>query len=60
MDVCNLTYPDSFFDFVLDKSTLDTLLCGDQSFSNTSMMIKEAHWVIKDQGIFFSVSYGKP
>ena len=32
MDVCNMKYEDNFFDFVLDKSTIDTLLCGEHAF----------------------------
>ena len=32
MDVCNLKYEDNFFDFVFDKSTIDTLLCGEHAF----------------------------
>ena len=47
MDVCNMKYEDNFFDFVLDKSTIDTLLCGEHAFQNTSMLIKEVHRVLK-------------
>lgn len=28
MDVCNMTYKDKTFDMVLDKSTIDALLCS--------------------------------
>ena len=31
MDVCDMTYNDSTFDWVIDKSTLDALMCGDES-----------------------------
>jgi hypothetical protein len=29
MDVMELTYKDCFFDLIVDKSTIDALLCGD-------------------------------
>lgn len=29
------------FDIVLDKSTIDAILCGDLSFYNTAIMLNE-------------------
>ena len=48
------------FDIVLDKSVIDTLLCGDDSFINLASMLKECQRVLKVGGVYFSVSYGKP
>lgn len=42
MDVCNLKYPDNYFDIAIDKSTIDALLCGDNAYLNTAMMLKES------------------
>ena len=42
MDVCNLSYPDNFFDVAIDKSTIDALLCGDNAYLNTALMLKES------------------
>lgn len=42
MDVCNLSYPDNFFDIAIDKSTIDALLCGDNAYLNTALMLKES------------------
>lgn len=32
MDCTNMTYPDGSFDIVIDKSTIDALLCGDNAY----------------------------
>lgn len=52
--------PSNSFDLVIDKSTMDALLCGDNSFVNTARMLKETQRVLKPQGTYFVVSYGKP
>jgi len=41
MDVRDLKYPDEFFDMILDKSTIDALLCGTAAFLNVAVMMKE-------------------
>jgi len=61
MDCCKLEFPDNFFDIAIDKSTIDALLCGDNSYVITALMLKESQRVIKeDGGIYFAISYGKP
>ena len=40
MDVRNMRYPSNFFDLIIDKSTIDALLCGESSFMNTAIMMK--------------------
>ena len=42
MDVCDLKYPDNYFDCVIDKSTIDAILCGDNAFLNTALLLKES------------------
>ena len=34
-----MDYPDKFFDIILDKSTLDALLCSENPYLNTAKMI---------------------
>lgn len=60
MDVRDLKYPDKSFDFIIDKSTIDALLCGDSSFLNVAIMLKEVQRVLNDNGIYMIISYGKP
>ena len=61
MDCCDLTYPDNFFDVVIDKSMIDTLLCAENSVLKTCLMLKEGQRVIKENGgVYISISYGRP
>ena len=60
MDVRNMRYPSNFFDLIIDKSTIDALLCGDSSFMNTAMMMKECQRVLKVDGAYMGISYGTP
>ena len=50
MDVRDIKYEDNFFDLAIDKSTMDALLCGDNSFVNVAKMIKEIQRVLKVGG----------
>ena len=34
-------FADNSFDVVIDKSTIDAILCGESSFVNTAKMLKE-------------------
>lgn len=60
MDVRDLKYKDETFDLVVDKSTIDALLCGDNSFLNVAKMTKEISRVLKVGGIYLVISYGQP
>jgi ubiquinone/menaquinone biosynthesis C-methylase UbiE len=41
MDICNMTFPDNYFDLAIDKSTMDALLCGDNASLNVAKMTNE-------------------
>lgn len=60
MDVRDLQYDDESFDVIIDKSTMDALLCGDQSFLNVAIMTKEVQRVLKTGGVYIVISYGQP
>ena len=60
MDVCDLEYEDASFDICIDKSTIDALLCGDSGFLKVATMIKECSRVLKPNGVYLAISYGKP
>jgi len=60
MDVRDLKYADNYFDIIIDKSTIDALLCGDNAFLNVARMVKEAQRTLKVGGAYIVISYGKP
>lgn len=60
MDVRDLQYEDNTFDLIIDKSTIDALLCGDNSFINVAIMTKEVIRTLKVDGIYMIISYGQP
>ena len=41
MDCRDLKYASEMFDLVIDKSTIDALLCGSFAFLNVAVMLKE-------------------
>jgi len=60
MDCMDLKYEKETFDLILDKSTIDALLCGDEAYLNTARMLKECQKVLKAGGVYMAVSYGEP
>lgn len=60
MDCRQLTYKTNFFDLIIDKSTIDALLCGDNAFMNVAIMLKECQRVLKVGGVYMAISYGTP
>ncbi|GMH19608.1 hypothetical protein Nepgr_021449 [Nepenthes gracilis] len=48
------------FEAVIDKGTLDSILCGNNSRQNAANMLEEIHRVLKDKGIYFLITYGAP
>jgi len=60
MDATDLKFPNSFFDFIFDKSTIDAILCGDSGDLKVALMTKEAQRTLKVGSHYFIVSYGEP
>jgi ubiquinone/menaquinone biosynthesis C-methylase UbiE len=60
MDVRKMSYPDRHFDMVLDKSTIDALCCSETLAIDVAMMLKEVYRVLKENGLYFVVSYARP
>ncbi|XP_044499661.1 EEF1A lysine methyltransferase 4 isoform X2 [Mangifera indica] len=48
------------FGAVIDKGTLDSILCGSNSQQNASQMLTEVWRVLKDKGVYILVTYGAP
>lgn len=60
MNVCALDFPDESFNAVVDKGTLDSVLCGEGSTANVAKMCMEISRVLKPNGVYFICSYGVP
>jgi ubiquinone/menaquinone biosynthesis C-methylase UbiE len=60
MDVRELKYPNDYFDAIIDKGTLDCLLCGSYAWKNFLLALKEISRVMKNGAYFISLSHGKP
>ena len=60
MNATQMDFSDELFDIVLDKGTFDSILCGESSTSMAHRTLKEVYRVLKPNGVFICVSYGKP
>ena len=61
MDVCNMSYPENFFDVAIDKSTIDTILCGENPVLNCFTFLKECQRVVKENnGKYLGITLGTP
>ncbi len=59
MDVLDMNeFKQGEFNIVLDKGTLDSILCGDNSTPNAEKMLSEIHRVLAPNGIYICVTYG--
>ena len=59
MDVCNLQFRDDSFPCVIDKGTMDALLCGRHYEVQVTKMIEEIGRVLAVHGIFIEITFGK-
>ena len=60
MDCTDLTFNDGTFDIVFDKATLDSILCGEGANERAQAMLENICRVLKNQGVYICISYGKP
>eukprot|EP01015_Nassula_variabilis_P013057 TRINITY_DN2072_c0_g1_i1.p2 TRINITY_DN2072_c0_g1~~TRINITY_DN2072_c0_g1_i1.p2 ORF type:complete len:179 (-),score=39.02 TRINITY_DN2072_c0_g1_i1:67-603(-) len=60
MDATKLEFADKEFDVVIDKSTIDSILCAEDSFLMVARMLNESSRVLKTGGYYFGISYGAP
>jgi len=60
MDIREMSYKDEAFDMIIDKSTVDALLCGNSAYLNVAIMMKECQRVLKTGGTYVAISYGSP
>ncbi|XP_047317061.1 EEF1A lysine methyltransferase 4 [Impatiens glandulifera] len=61
MDVRDMNaFQGGFFDAVIDKGTLDSILCGHNSRENAIKMLGEVERVLKNKGVYILITYGAP
>lgn len=58
MDCTNLEFDDNYFDYVVDKGTIDALYCSSDSDKLISKTIDEVERVLKFDGYYFVISFG--
>ena len=61
MDVLNMQeIQTGSFNVAIDKGTLDSVLCGDNSGINAQKMINELYRIISPGGVYICITYGDP
>jgi len=60
MDGRALDFEDHKFDVVIDKATIDSILCGEGSTHNATKMLSEVSRSLKPDGVYIAVSHGQP
>lgn len=58
MDCLRLDFAERSFDLVIDKATLDTLLCGENPYLTVARYLKEVQRVLRVGGKFLLISTG--
>ncbi|XP_022953338.1 methyltransferase-like protein 13 [Cucurbita moschata] len=61
MDVRDMSFfPDEKFDAVVDKGTLDALMCGTDASISAAKMLGEVSRLLKPGGVYLLITYGDP
>ncbi|TVU19261.1 hypothetical protein EJB05_35400 [Eragrostis curvula] len=61
MDVRDMSlFDDESFDCVLDKGTLDAMMCADDTPHGASKMLAEVARLLRPRGIYLLITYGAP
>merc|ERR1711862_753416 len=60
MGACAMELPEGKFNVVIDKATIDSVLCGEGSTYNAQKMLQEVSRVLQPNGVYISISHGQP
>ena len=60
MDCRLIKLPSDSVNLVIDKATLDSLLCGNRAFKKTAQMLDEVQRVLKIGGMYLAISFAPP
>jgi ubiquinone/menaquinone biosynthesis C-methylase UbiE len=60
MDCKAMTFPQSSFDVVFDKGTIDSLICGPNPIESVRTTLREVERVLAPAGLFIVISLGSP
>ncbi|XP_065871669.1 uncharacterized protein [Euphorbia lathyris] len=61
MDVRDMSFfPDESFDGIIDKGTLDSLMCGNDAPLSATQTLGEVSRLLKPGGIYMLITYGDP
>ncbi|OAY39932.1 EEF1A lysine methyltransferase 4 [Manihot esculenta] len=61
MDVRDMSFfPEESFDSIIDKGTLDSLMCGNDAQISAAQMLREVSRLLKPGGTYMLITYGDP
>jgi len=60
MDCRAMEFQDGIFNVVVDKATLDSVLCGEGSTHNAQKMLQEVSRTLSPNGVYIAISHGQP
>ena len=55
-----MSYQDESFDAVIDKGTLDAVICGDENVCDPDKVISEVDRVLSKNGLYVCITFGMP
>ncbi|KAL0479832.1 hypothetical protein AKO1_007459 [Acrasis kona] len=59
MDLLEMNFPKNTFDCIIDKATMDIILCGDEPIKTIQNAFKNIYRVLRPSGVFMMLSYAK-
>jgi len=60
MDMRAMEFPEGAYNIVVDKGTLDIVLCGEGSTLNVQKALAEISRVLDSKGVYVCISHGQP